>query len=217
MTSIGDINHVLTQNSATSGVGDFGTGDYYVCYSVTNGIAKYRKHNDTSTNHDIKYDPSTGWSDAGGQEPDRFCTSATNNTIITPPVTATTLYMWTGTQFNLGLDTGYVASGSGTGTSGSTTPSGTVVKIGTSPNAATVKFTIDSSSPSSSGVISYEIVRDGVVQATITGHTAGAPTETIVGWYNSRWELRMVSTTGLYETQTLAFIVKEGKVHSNFW
>jgi hypothetical protein len=108
-------------------------------------------------------------------------------------------------------------SGGGTGTEGAGSPSGTVVKIGTSANAATVKFTIDSSSPSSSGVVSYDIVRDGVVYYTITGHTAGTPTETIVGWYNSRWELRLVSTSGLYESQTLGFIVKEVNVSQNFW
>tara|TARA_B110000305_G_scaffold173955_1_gene192328 strand:- start:1285 stop:1959 length:675 start_codon:yes stop_codon:yes gene_type:complete len=108
-------------------------------------------------------------------------------------------------------------SGSGTGTEGSTNPAGTVVKVGTSANAATVKFTISGTSPSSSGVISYEIVRDGVVTSTITGHTAGTDTETIVGWYNSRWELRMVSTTALYETSILAFLVKDAKVSANFW
>lgn len=117
MPSLGELNHVLTQNSATSGVGDFGTGDYYLCSSVSNGIATYRKHNDSSTNHDIKYDPSIGWLDAGGQEPDRFGTSATNGTTVTPPVTATILYLWTGTQFNLGLDTSYTGGGGSGSTS----------------------------------------------------------------------------------------------------
>jgi len=156
------------------------------------------------------------WSDSDtGHDPSVF-TDNGDGTISLKNSSNTLLYKFTKPTSASWISSGGGTSTEGTGT-GSTTPSGTVVKIGTSPLAATVKFTIDSSSPSSSGVISYQIFRDGVFFYTITGHTAGAPTVQYTGWYNSRWELRMVSTTGLYETQTLAFIGKEVNVSSNFW
>jgi len=100
---------------------------------------------------------------------------------------------------------------------GSTIPAGTVEKVGIFPNA-TVKAIVNATSPSSSGVISYELLRDGVVQPmNLTGHNHGTPTQNHAGWHNSRWELRMVSTTGLYETAILAYLVKEVNVSCNFW
>lgn len=111
-----------------------------------------------------------------------------------------------------------LSSGGGTTTEGSTsTPAGTVEKIGTSPNSSTVKCTILASSPSSSGVISYEILRDGVTIFTFTNHSTGTDTVQHTGWYDATFELKMVSTTGLYQTQILAVYNPKRNVFCNFW
>lgn len=208
--ALGDVNHVLT--NANEG-GD--SSITYTCVSINSGTSLYRKTGSATSNNDtISYNSTSGWADVGDGQPRFFGDAVPATSTISPGPTVLKLYLIDNSWGQICvLNTGYTS----TITSGSTSPAGTVVKIGTSANAATVKFTIDASSPSSSGVISYEIVRDGVVTSTIAGHIAGTPTETTVGWYNSRWELKMVSTTGLYETQTLAFIVKEVNVSQNFW
>lgn len=194
---------------------------------ASDGTANGKWSYDTSASHKIKYNSTLDkWEDLADGQPSKISdTYNVNTTAVAGSSTGANpaeVFLWNsngGTFLGKFANPFYTApsSGGGTGTEGNSTPSGTVVKIGTSANAATVKFTIDSSSPSSSGLISYQIIRDGAVYYTITGHTAGTPTETTVGWYNSSWELRMVSTSGLYETQTLDFILKEVNVSQNFW
>lgn len=109
-------------------------------------------------------------------------------------------------------------SSNGDGTSG-IIPSGTVEKVGIEPTA-TVKFTISSTSPSSSLLVSYQALRDGVVQVTnLSGHVFDTPTQNSAGYHRSLWQLRMVSTDPLYETQILASLDERNKrkVYSNFW
>lgn len=101
----------------------------------------------------------------------------------------------------------------GTGT-GSTTPAGTIQQ-----SQSTLIFNVLSTSPSSSGVITYEILRDGVLQLTVP-HTHGTTTTLSSSFATGLWVLRLVSTTGLTQSQTLASFGSSNqkrRVHCNFW
>jgi hypothetical protein len=104
---------------------------------------------------------------------------------------------------------------------GSSTPSGSFYF-----NAQNqLVFVISSSSPSSDGTISYKIFRRPVggtlQQAYVVSHTTGQTTEYNIGINLSlydRWELRIESSSGLYESALLAFQeTSTKKVFCNFW
>jgi len=109
-------------------------------------------------------------------------------------------------------------SGSGTGSegtgTGSTTPAGTIQQ-----SQSTIIYTVASTSPSSSGVITYELLLDGVLQLTVP-HTYGTTTTLSSSFATGLWVLRLVSTTGLTQSQTLATFgstASRKKVFCNFW
>jgi hypothetical protein len=120
-------------------------------------------------------------------------------------------------------DFGYSSSGGGGGTStqGSSTPSGSYYF--NSQNQ--IVFVISSSSPSSDGTIVYKIYRRPIggtlQQAYVVPHTSGStPTEWSIGVNYSlydQWQLRVVSSTGLVESDTLAVYNVNKKVFCNFW
>lgn len=116
----------------------------------------------------------------------------------------------------LGSPTPWVTSATGTeGTSsGSNTPSGTIVD-----NSTHYTFTVDSTSPSTSGVVAYNVLRDDVLYGVIT-HTNGQTTPMdvhISARATSVWKLTIVSSTGLYNSGVLATFNNFKKVFCNFW
>ena len=110
MSSVGQLNHVLTNAQAG------GNNTYtWTCTDGTTG--EYRRTGDlSSVGTAITYDSTTGWSDhTGGYDfPSKFGTSATDATAITPPASATTLYLYDGSSLLCVLNTG-VSSGGGSG------------------------------------------------------------------------------------------------------
>lgn len=109
----------------------------------------------------------------------------------------------------------FVSSGGGTGSSGPTAPAGT---IQLSQNQ--LIFKVLSTSPSSSGVVSYELYKDGVLTTmNFTGHTHGQTTSRFATANDGLWVLKIVSTTGLYQSEDLASLTvgSKKKVFCNFW
>ena len=111
MTSLHDVGYVLT-NAGISGA--FGTSTTYTCVEgLSTGRALYRLTADVTSGasgHDIKFVPNTGWLDAGSSDPDKFRAGIQgSSSIITPPSTATQLYLHTGRNFQTSLHTGYTA------------------------------------------------------------------------------------------------------------
>ena len=212
MPALGELGHVLTNQSVSGSY----TTDTWTCTSV--GTTSVYERN--SLNNAIQYDSVNGWSDYGGDNPNYFRTGI-NGTVTSPPADATVLYLYATNSLFAVLNTGYSSgtSGGGTGTEGTSTGtsavSGTIVDNGTH-----YTFTVASTAPSSSGVVAYNVLRDDVAYGTIT-HTNGSTSPMdihLLDRASSNWKLTIVSTTGLYQSATLATFtnIRKGSF-CNFW
>lgn len=176
----------------------------------------------------IQVDTSTGvWSDWGGSDPNIVYnegdTDADGNIVPTGKVRFYDEYdqvhTFTNPYSTSSGGGGGSGSGGGTGTegtsTGTSTVSGTIVD-----NSTHYTFTVASTSPSSSGVVAYNVLRDDVLYGTIT-HTNGATNPMDIHLsdrVSSNWKLTIVSTTGLYQSDTLATFTNIRKgVFCNFW
>jgi len=93
--SFGTTGHNLTNgnNGAWTGTGHYWTYDRTVGNDIFYGLPNH------NTGYDIKFDGSN-WYDAGSNVPGWFGTSATDDTQINPPGSATVLYFWSYTNAN---------------------------------------------------------------------------------------------------------------------
>lgn len=121
MTSIGQVGHVLTDAGLT---GQWASGTSYECVDA-NGTYRRSDHLSAgTTTHDIQY-TSSGWVDAHPTgNPNKFKADELGGSVIVPPVTATTLYLYQSAYFLIALNTGYgSSSGSGSGSGGASVSS----------------------------------------------------------------------------------------------
>lgn len=184
------------------------------------------------SSYSIYFDTSDNkWYDNAGQNPTHF---GRNNQAAPFTSNPETLGTWTNnadvltignnsTSQNSSLQMAGWPSGSGGGSSteGSSTPSGSFYF-----NAQQqLVFVISSTSPSTDGTISYKIFRRPVggtlEQAYVVSHTTGQTTEYNIGINLSlydRWELRIESSSGLYDSAVLSVQTSyKPKVFTNFW
>ena len=104
----GQLNHVLTNQGISGG---FGSSMTWTCINVySSGSALYRYTGDISsgaTGHDFLYTTS-GWQDFGNADPNKFrAGTSSSSSVITPAITATELFLFSGTTFLTALNTGY--------------------------------------------------------------------------------------------------------------
>ena len=169
--------------------------------------------------HGIKvtFDTNT-WSDDGSDNPSDV---VPNGLLIDVQVGSANQYQFTKPTSSTAS---WLSSGGGTGTEGSVLPSGSRYIN----DYKQLVFTISSESPSSDGTIAYKIfrgIKDNLSQYTVVTHSNGTSTEYNVGFpkrddpgiYYDYWELRLESTSGLYESQVLASYSANKKVFCNFW
>ena len=123
MTSLGQLNHVLTNQNVSGSY----TTDTWTCTQVV-GQTSYYSRTGHGTNT-IQYDPINGWADYGSDNPNLFRTSV-GGTVTNPPTNATVLYLYNQNSLFAVLNTGYTSGSGGTGgtggNSGTPTPTGTV-------------------------------------------------------------------------------------------
>lgn len=163
----GALGHVLQNQGITGG---FGTSMTWTCISETSTLSLYRFTGDVGAGvsaHDIKFVPGTGWLDAGSADPNKFrAGQASSSAVITPPVTATQLFLFNSTQFLTALTTNYTSS-----------PGSLSVNSGaiTLDNYGTLSFQVN---PGSSSSETYSISLDNVDKASIVPN--GVPP-----WYHN--------------------------------
>lgn len=158
----GALGHVLQNQGITGG---FGTSMTWTCISETSTLSLYRYTGDVGAGvsaHDIKFVPGTGWLDAGSSDPNKFrAGQASSSAVITPPVTATQLFLFNSAQFLTALTTNYTSSPGSGRTGMSVNNSGTA----TLDNFGTLSFIVSAGSNSSE---TYSISLGGVDKFTIT-------------------------------------------------
>ena len=136
---------------------------------VTTDAERYKRNNDDSTA--ILYTPN-GWVDGSAAGAPTTFRSGPNVTdpIITPPITATVLYLFNGTNLHAVLDTGYIApeppgGGGGTtteGVGGETTIDDAEGNLVNYPSFTEMNVSVSALSPFGSDYI-YYLLKDFVV------------------------------------------------------
>ena len=209
MSSVGQLNHILTN------VGINGNTTFtWKCINASTG--QYRLVQDpSSAGKDITYHPTNGWSDhtGGYDEPTKFGTSVTDGSAITPPPTASTLYLWTNTALLCVLNTGQSSTGTET----------TNAAVGSFYNVTSTHFSwkvYHTSAFTTSQT--YELHSTTLTPTFIADIVVGAPAQSInsgtVNWtIPDVVEIRDAYGTVL-ESLTLSNSTSmRKKVHCNFW
>ena len=228
MSSFGTAGHNLTNggNGAWSGAGHYWTYDRTV-----NNDVFYKLYNNNS-DYDIKFDGSN-WVDVGTETPHWFGTSATDNSEIVPPGTATTLYFWnyqnatkqaandkSGAVFLADIINNDPQSGGGTSTEGVS-----VNEIFLESTGALVSGTIAASEPTGSyPVTAGGVLVTGTLATNPISHTNGTSTQFSIhfayGGYGI-WHLHQNYVTSALNTPIATVTINEPsntkKVFCNFW
>jgi len=154
--------------------------------------------------------------------PNRVKTSTYATIAVSYPVVATDTVTFTTNSGGTTLGSFQMSSAFlwGSGSGGGPNPLSTFVSGSIVDNSTHYTFTVNSTAPSSSGVVAYNVLKDDVLYGTIT-HTNGS-TNPMDVYLTSRstsvWKLTIVSSTGLYNSGVLAiFNQAQKKVFCNFW